>query len=484
MMLGRVRVEPIGGIDRYQDVEEKDKWTSKDPYIFLPLLPYYISQTPEKDEYVNLIYANNKERLDNTKFYIQGPITRPQNNTRELYANSQSLLASGEFFKEADDLKNRKTGETKPQLKGIYPEPGDNALLGRGNSDVVVRKNRVLIRSGKLIQSETNSLTVSPNDKRAFLEVSNFGYRKEKGEEETITTVTKDVKNIKNLVEWEITNLSTTGSTFDGNIKLYSLIVNDNTLTDRVFPDSNLTNYISETLYELEFTGKTLDETTEIINQFIKGVNNGKINIPGHISYPAQDGLSLENQFPFYYRASNLNSILVETANSATVIDEQNFTEIYNKVKLIESLEQPGFALVWDKDTIGEQPLIKREKVTRDKAVVEQTTYGTLGADYLYLLSHNSKIPSKINIDLSDTLYGIDQPRFTENLNLSTDPMVRGDELMKLIQLIVDFLVSHVHPFPGMAPIPVATDGTTTEQILQKLLDKDNSILNQNIRIN
>ena len=54
----------------------------------------------------------------------------------------------------------------------------------------------------------------------------------------------------------------------------------------------------------------------------------------------------------------------------------------------------------------------------------------------------------------------------------------------KLIQLIVEFLVSHVHPFPGKAPIPVGTDGTTTEQILTKLLDKDNSILNQNIRIN
>jgi hypothetical protein len=62
--------------------------------------------------------------------------------------------------------------------------------------------------------------------------------------------------------------------------------------------------------------------------------------------------------------------------------------------------------------------------------------------------------------------------------------MVRGDQLMALLQEIVNFLVSHVHAFPGLAPVPVATDGTTVENILQKLLDKDNTILNQNIRIN
>lgn len=490
LMVGRIRVKPIGGPDRYEDnfpegwKEEKDKWTSKDPYICLPLLPYYFNQTPENGEYVNIFYYNKEERLDNSKFYIQGPITRPQNNAKENYNNSQSMLAVGEAFKQAPNLKNKKTGETEAKYKGIYPEPGDNALLGRGNSDIVVRKDHVLIRSGKLIQSEENSLNVSPNIKRSFLQMSNFGYRKEKGEEETVTTITKEAKNIKNLVEWEITNLSTTGNTFDGNIKLYSLIVDNNTLSDRVFLSSDLTNYIGSTLYELDFTGKTIDDTTKIINQFIKGVNNGKINIDGYTSYPAQNGLNIENQFPFYYRPTKFNSTILDTVSSSTIVDEQNFNEIYNRIKLSESLEQPGYALVWEKDKVGEQETIKLEKVRNDKVKVDAVTYGALGADYLYLLSHETKIPSKNNIDLSNTLYGIDQDKFTENITSSTDPMVRGDELMKLIQLIVDFLISHVHPFPGKAPIPVGTDGTTTEQILTKLLDKDNSILNQNIRIN
>jgi len=62
--------------------------------------------------------------------------------------------------------------------------------------------------------------------------------------------------------------------------------------------------------------------------------------------------------------------------------------------------------------------------------------------------------------------------------------MVRGEELLDLISLIVQFLSTHVHPYPGLPPAPVSTDGTQLNDLLKELIDATNKVLNKNIRLN
>jgi hypothetical protein len=167
------------------------------------------------------------------------------------------------------------------------------------------------------------------------------------------------------------------------------------------------------------------------------------------------------------------------------VNSEQNLLKFFDKIKLSPANKVGGYSLIWEQNVVGQQPTFKKETV--DGSIYNQTpvTYGAMGGDYLYFLSHKSDaIPSKTKIDLQGTLYGIDQNKFTKELVNQTDAMVRGDQLMSLINLIVKFLVSHVHAFPGLPPVPVGTDGTNTEDILQKILNANTTILNQNIRIN
>ena len=70
LMFGRIRVHPEGEVFESMENSNSDfkknssstldgKWGKKDPLIFLPLLPYYINQVPQKDERVLIIYYNN-----------------------------------------------------------------------------------------------------------------------------------------------------------------------------------------------------------------------------------------------------------------------------------------------------------------------------------------------------------------------------------------------------------------------------------------
>ena len=150
----------------------------------------------------------------------------------------------------------------------------------------------------------------------------------------------------------------------------------------------------------------------------------------------------------------------------------------FRKIKLLPSDKQFGSVLVWSKNLIGEQltpqTLTLRQSVYNSNPV----SYGTLAADFVYFLSHKSDIPSKQKIVLEpkETLYGIPQQIFTENIINNTDPM-------ELLKLIVNFLASHVHNI-NEAPIQIGVDGTQLTEIYKILQDADNSILNQNIRLN
>jgi hypothetical protein len=139
---------------------------------------------------------------------------------------------------------------------------------------------------------------------------------------------------------------------------------------------------------------------------------------------------------------------------------------------------------VWSRGILGQQQSERKIDINVSEYRPNPTSYSVLGADNIYLLSHKTQIPSKgQKINLQESLYGIDQVKFTEEIVDRTDPMVRGDQLMKLLNVIVNFLGSHVHNI-NKAPIPIGTDGTSIDDIRKLIQDADNSILNQNIRIN
>jgi hypothetical protein len=499
MMLGRLRVIPE--TKNYNDIiasvanwnEEKDAWTSIDPLIFIPLLPFYISQTPKINEYVHIIYMNKKFPFQN-QFYLQGPFSSPMTTPFEHYQGSKKFLAAGDRIKQGMSLKNQ-DGEYRDQnSEGIFPEPGDNALLGRGTADVIVKENEVLIRAGKTKELSKDKFPIG-NQNRAFLQLTRFTQTKKTLPSETKYRLVQNIQLVQKMIVWDIANLNTSGSVFTGSVKLFNLKGSAKVNTDN-FKFDTILNLTSGEDYGVElesvsFVGTSFSESVKIINNFISKIFDPNVTFTG-ITINNQQNLT--QQFPFIVTPSKQT---YETGKKFTpsnalveILEYINYKRFYNNIKLNNS-EEEGWFLVSEnkggKPLFGPQGTLKEETVTPTTFQSEDITYGVLGAQKVFLLSQNSTSP-KGQINISNTLYGIPQDKFVgagDTLFEKTYSTVRGEELVKVIEKIVDFLNNHVHPHANMVP-DEATQGskTTKTSINQLLADVNNTVLNQNIRIN
>jgi len=505
MVLGRIRVIPEGKV--YEDFiksvvdwnEDVDPWTNRDPLIFLPLLPFYISQVPEINELVNIIYQDSRFPLQN-QYYLQGSFSSPLSTSFENYQGAKKHLSSGDRIKESRSLKDKNNEYRDSRSKGIFPEPGDNALLGRGTADVIVKQNEVLLRAGKTKKLNKNQFPIG-NPFRSFVQLSNFTQQKITKSRQIARNLVENVQMVKKMVIWDIENLENVQNVFNGSIGLYNVIPGPEVNTKNFKSDtiSNITigtNYTGP-LEEIKFNSKTFEEVVNIFNKFINGVFNGFIDFPEY-GTNNQQNVDKATSFPFIVSPSKVTYNLGSQSFTQTPISESNENSIYrnfvnfkSRIKINDGMNESGYFLVWDnkngKPIIGPQASLKESVITPVEFIPADITYGVMGAQRVYLLSQDSSGP-KGKISLSETLYGVPQDKFIggeNSIQSKTYPMVRGDELMILLRKMFSFVTGHVHPIATMPPVPVAAgNGQTTAEILQILSNAENSVLNQNIRIN
>jgi hypothetical protein len=497
LMLGRIRGTLI--TDNYTDIirsfddppwdEAKNAWTERDPFIFNPLLPYFIYQVPKVKELVQIMYVNRDFKYQN-QFYVQNNFYSPTSSYFTFQEGATKSTGTGMQITNPKPLKNTlgTTGENTGGIytenglhQGVFPEPGDNAILGRGSADLVIKENEVLLRTGKF-QGEQLQPNIVPvaNQQRGFLQLSRFQSVKIPLEPKTYLELKEKVLIVRYLVEWSIDNPENTHDLFTGAVYLYQLKPDKSTNTQNVTVSSVIDENLKTLVTFQEFFGLSKTDTINYINNFIKSCNTDFVTKQGNQLFPS----TLTDRYPIFYRPNNKTYYYISPSNLTQTTEFNNVSNIYSQVKLTAALKQSGYGLIYKKDTVGTPMDAKTIIVPQSKYYGTPQTYSALGGDKLFLLSHQSAIPGKKKINFDNTLYGISNDKFSDDIMPNTSSTVRGEELLELINLITRFLLTHTHAYPGLPPVPVTQDGTSSTEILTELQNAVTKILNEYIRIN
>ena len=464
--------------DDNTDLLPEFKWSKIDPFVCLPFIPMFVNITPKNGESVNILWPNMEYKY-NEQYYIAG-VKSSVLTIHNENSEASRLSATKGRIKDSKELKNKETLEYyNKNTKGVFPEPDDVAIMGRGTCDILVKNNDVILRAGKSKTIPDNpNKEISVKKTRSFIQLSDFDIRIEDLGTITDFFLKQDVKYVTSLIEWKILNPENQHNNFNLLIQLYKLPQKSGYTTNKIQINSDINTFDKLLVYRLLKGGLTKDNVVDLINEFISQANGGTFNFAGFAR------TTLENQFPIVFRPEPTNYDWVKTTRNSGTSQYMTISYVGDKIKFKKEGEK-GFGRISEKNKPGQSASVKKTEQKNIKSKLESTTYNILGGDKLLLLSHESRIPSKQTVILDDTtVAGISQSYIVDNVLPNTDPMVRGDELMKFLNLIVRFLIAHVHPYPGMPPIPQSLDGVQVSDMLQQLQNASNTILNQTIRIN
>lgn len=488
LMLGRVRARLIS--DNYQDMiqsfdrppwdEQKDPWTERDPFVFNPLLPYFIYQTPQVGELINVLYYNSNFKYRN-QYYIQAMYSTPTTSDGEYYVGSLKFNGWGVQFTNPKPIKNSDgTYGNNNVAKGVFPEPGDNGLLGRGNSDVIVKPNGVLIRSNKFKGNLVANQLPIANNKGGFLHLEKFDFTKTRDKKKIFTELIEDIVVCKYLIEYLVINPDNEQDSYTGFVFLYKLRPDQKVNSQELEVDSNIDNFKSLVISET-FRALTFEQTVSFINNFINEINS-KNKYKGRELFVDES----VTKFPIFYRpAPDLYKLI--TSNPSPNSPDIRFlfaNKLYGRIKLNAESPTNGYGLIYARDKVGQPYKLKKTNIQSFRYPNNPQTFGSFAADKVFLLSQVSSIPGKGVINFDGTVYGIPGDKYIEEIIPKTSSSVRGEELLELLNLIVSFLITHTHNYPMLPPNPKSYAGTTDEDILSEIQNAAQKILNANIRLN
>jgi hypothetical protein len=408
--------------------------TVTDPYICNPFLPKLINVVPKVGELVKVIFYNpDYPELD--KEYV-GPVISQFNSIEYENATQGRVFTQSQKTNLLPNLGNFEYS------KGLLPDINNITILGRKSTDLTIKPNDVLIRSGRVDLQDNKKF----NKKGSLFQISSNPVKLDR-KTKPVTVNKRIPEPINNVV---IYNLNSDNS---GYVNVYKLTTPKNTSNINV--NTDLTKLISTPAITYTFSANTQTIGISYINQFLSFLDNNQVK-----NQNTDTGIITINQ---------------PVVGVPYLLKPESLLPIYSTVKVF-NVTQQGFRTI--------KPIENQLVDTLQENINTSVDYQNFMvglSDMIYLLSNETSIPEKGFINFDGINNGFTVDKVTREINDKTDPMVRGDQLVKALVIIINAFLNHVHSGFGFMNV----NQTDEIQKLTKLRSELNSlILNHKIRIN
>lgn len=488
--IGRIRYRPYGQfkseIERSMAYEE---WDENDQFIAIPFLPANINVIPQIRQSIKLIKYDTDKDTQNVE-YVSGPFSTPHDFGSETFTTQhKNTTYGGVIVKDLPDLKDNTGAYKNPKSNNTQSKLNDTAIYGNYGADIIFTENGVNVRGGKLLTKDTKNTKLRKtlqeipllSEKIAKLTLKKFGNTMELVEENVPITEKVNSK-INHIVEYTINDL-TSPNIID--VYIYKVLnFYGSTIDTSTFNENTEVNLSDTKKFQLINPDNTTTSPTLSITGFT-GITNACSELRWVLNTIDQKNLSelntkytKEDIHPFYFRPTTelktRSTTLSENTNRTTFISCINFKNIGLNT---------GSGLIYSKQS-AVPPTKTIPRVVKNLKVVDEKeqSFGSVSADKIYLLSTTPNVGSKnkpINFTKLDQ-YEYTRENFLSDIEPNTFTMVRGEILIKLIQLMYEILDGHTHNINDKAIYKESKEDELREMINSMQTD----LVNQSIRIN
>lgn len=515
LRIGRIRALDVElkEVDKTVEDSKLVPWSVDDPHVYKSFLPYHINVIPRVDEMI-FYFKQDSYRNNMDKIYCGPVLSHPSYAKGEKYESAQVMTNKGKDGNQGEpyllgDVNSNVPLSPDISKKGVFPHPDDIAILGRENTEIVLGMReyvipseesplegwypQILIRSGKF-KKVSDSQIPDRYDKPSFIQLNTFDKTYKNINRPVPKTDSTDTY-LKHIIVYHIDFATLHTSNMSGHVSLYKVNSDGNTESGQLMAsDMNPEKFIegitfnpnANYLIRSNFSGLNKRQVSRHIEKFINGIDdNDRPKVESLMSHPDSVTDWPTTIHPLYFIPTiQLTNASKDWDDDPTIsAANENANDVMSKIKL-KGVSSSGFGLAMTSNSGERDIVVETSTVMTPVGEVFEGKQGivSIGTDKIFLFSHNITELGKIN--LSDSPYGISQEKYISDIEVKTNSLVRGEELMKLLKVIVNFMASHTHAYHGLAPVKQSWDGTRVEDLYRLLNNADKKILNQNIRIN